>query len=148
MNKPISSLFVFSVVYCVVFRQKLKTTRRKEKNKQKETNIKQKSFEKNIKTLQTKQKYSISSPRTSANKYMIYIYIYIYIYIFAEVRGLDILYCCFSVVFSRSCLCFMSASFCCVFCFRLVYLSFCIYNRKRHENIKTNMKSFEKNIKT
>ena len=27
MNKPILSLFVFSVVYCVVFRQKLKKTR-------------------------------------------------------------------------------------------------------------------------
>ena len=36
MNKPISSLFVFSVVYCVVLRQKLKKTRRQQ-NKNRNT---------------------------------------------------------------------------------------------------------------
>ena len=43
MNKPMSCLFVFSVVYCVVFKQKLKWTKRKHKTNRK----KQKSFEKN-----------------------------------------------------------------------------------------------------
>ena len=38
MNKPISSLFVFSVVYCVVFRQTLKKTRQKQTNQKNNKN--------------------------------------------------------------------------------------------------------------
>ena len=64
MNKPISSLFVFSVVYCVVFRQKLKNTRRKQK--QKETENKQNNSKKNIKNRNTG--YPALDP--TANKYL------------------------------------------------------------------------------
>ena len=51
---------------------------------------------------------------------------------FAEVRGLDILYFCFSVFLEA----FLFFSF--LFCFRLVYLSFCMYNRTNtYNNIQT-----------
>ena len=73
-----------------------------------------------------KQKYSISSPRTSANKYHIFIRggswagytVFIYVV-------------CFSRSFS---VLFMLLGFC--LCFRLVLLSCCSYNRK-HTHIKT-----------
>ena len=51
MNKPISSLFVFGVVYCVAFKQKLKKTGRKHKNNKKKHNKQQtKNFKKNTHT--------------------------------------------------------------------------------------------------
>ena len=98
---------------------------------------------------QKQQKYRISSPRTSANKSH---------KLFAEVRGLDILYfCVFILCVSLSFFVFLFmflyvllfVCFCFRFfllCFRLVFLSFCIYNRKTHikhktQNIKTRRKT-------
>ena len=73
VNKPISSLFVFSVVCCVVFRQKLKKTRhriniktfneRKHKNENKKhINETDKLREETLEIAKEKQKYMISSP--------------------------------------------------------------------------------------
>ena len=87
---------------------------------------------------------------------------------FAEVRGLDILYFvffsklfCFFLLFLFSlrggswagCPVFLffsfsrsfSVSLCCFLCFRLVYLSFCIYNRTNtYNNIQTHKKLRDK----
>ena len=59
MNKPISCLFVLSVVYCVVFSQTLKTTRQQQ-NKQ--TNNKQTT--KNLRGKQTQQQIQNIQPTT------------------------------------------------------------------------------------
>ena len=137
MNKPISSLFVFSVVYCVVFRQKLKKTRRKHKTNRK----KQKTTEK----LREKQQQNRNTGYPAHEPPRINIS-----YLFAEVRGLDILYFCFVLCFSRSFSVLFLFLYVCL-CFRLVYLSFCIYNRKNtYKNITKTKKLREKhkNIKT
>ena len=77
MKKPISSLFVFSVVYCVAFRQRLKKTRRKH-NKKTERNIFLKKRKKKNKKLQEKHKQRIKQNintgypalEPTANKYL------------------------------------------------------------------------------
>ena len=121
-------LFVlFVVVICVVSIVNANILNRLGENikhiKQ-DNELKQTSFEKQTRT--TLQKYRISSPRTTI------------IYLFAEVRWLDILYfCCLNVIIEAVlfCLCL----FLCVVCFRLVYLSFCIYNRTNtYKHIQTN----------
>ena len=80
---------------------------------------------------QKKQKYRISSPRTSANKSH---------KLFAEVRGLEILYFCF--------LCFPS-SFSVFFCFYMCFFDCKCKSLKRlGENRKTTERNITKNIKT
>ena len=58
MNEPISSLFVFSVVYCVVFKQTLKQYQAKT---EKQTEININKTEKLREKHDTKHKYRISS---------------------------------------------------------------------------------------
>ena len=109
-----------------MFKKKIPNKKEKENSKK---NIKRKVT---LKRKRKKQKYRISSPRISANKSH---------KLFAEVRGLEILYFCFLLCFSSSfSVLFYVISV--VLCFRLVFLSFCIYNRKNtYENI------FKKNEK-
>ena len=88
--------------------QKLKKTRRK----QKQTERNRRNTEKLKEKHKQQQKYRISSPRTSAKKMCD---------LFAEVRGLDILYFCCFYVFLRVVLFsfeFLCVSFlCCYMCF-------------------------------
>ena len=105
------------------------TTNRKKHNKQKNNSKKNKQ----------QHRYRISSPRTSANKSH---------KIFAEVRGLDILY--FLLFFFELLYVLFSFFFFFSFfssCFRLVFSSFCIYNRTHtYNNIKQNINNLKKNI--
>ena len=110
--------------------QKLKKTRRKHKQKNRN------------KTEQLEEKHKNNNtgyrPRTSANKSH---------KIFAEVRGLDILYFCFYVflLVVLFCLCFL----CLFLCFRLVFLSCCIYNQKNtYKSTKKKQNNSKENIKT
>ena len=68
MNKPISSVFVFSVVYCVVFRQTLKKTRRTQKQTERNRANKQKHSKTNIKTNNSNTGYPAIDP--TANEYL------------------------------------------------------------------------------
>ena len=127
-------LYVFFVCFrlvflsCCIYNRKTPITTFKKKH---DTNRK---LEETHKQTQT---YRISSPRTSAN---------ILCDLFAEVRGLDILYFLFFSFFLF--LCFsLSFLFKFVFlflflyvfvCFRLVFLSFCIYNQTTHIQTSTN----------
>ena len=115
--------------------QKLNNTRRTHKTQQKETYNK---YTNSKKTEQ--QKYRISSPQTSANKSH---------KIFAEVRGLDIPYFYLLKRLSYSFLLFFVFCFFLFLfqCFRLVCLSFCIYNRQNMYKHKTQNNS-KKNITT
>ena len=127
-------MFVFCVYICC-FDCKCKSLKRLGENTK--TNRKKHNQHNNSKNniCKTKtQKYRISSPRTSANKSH---------KLFAEVRGLEILYlCCFCLLcfiyiyiyiyicVSSSCFVLFCVFLCCL-CFRLVFLSCCIYNRKK-----------------
>ena len=120
-------MFFFFFVFMCFFDCKCKSLKRLGENiKTTERNRKETE---QLEGQQKQQKYRISSPRTSANNLCD---------LFAEVRGLEILYFCFSFfLFSFEFLCFFS--FLCFFfflCFRLVFSSFCIYNRKNtYKNI-------------
>ena len=85
------------------------------------------------------QQYRISSPRTSANNLCD---------LFAEVRGLEILYFCCFLMFFFEYLCFVYVSFFFKKCFRLVFLSFCIYNRQNTYKNRTQHKNSKENITT
>ena len=123
-----SKLFMCFNCFYVFFDCKCKSLNRLGKNiykkkthRKRHKSNRKASRKKNINT----QKYRISSPRTSAKL-------------------------CISVVFMfffSKLFCFISVSFC-VLCFRLIYSSFCMFNRKNtYNNRTTNIKSFEKKHK-
>ena len=116
MNKPISSLFVFSVVYCVVFTQKLKKTRRKQ-NKQTETTTKQNnSNNKHLKTeiqdIQPSTRPRIISLRFRLGDFFVFLCNILFLFLIFLCLLLFSLSCyvfsyfsCFSFFFFKQCLC-------------------------------------------
>ena len=132
MNKPISSLFVFSVVYCVVFRQKLKKTRRKHKRKQKETekeNLKtqRKTFilkrKTKIQDIQPSTRPRINISQVPAGRFLCFLFFCCSLSFYVFV--------CF-YVFVLLCVCYVV-----LLCFRLVFLSFCL-NTTQYTTLNTN----------
>ena len=74
MNKPISSLFVFSVVYCVVFRQKLKIlgeNRKQQKETETETEqLEEKHKQTEIQDIQPSTRPRINISQVPAGRFM------------------------------------------------------------------------------
>ena len=97
MNKPISNLLVFSVVYCVVFRQKLKKTRRKH-NKQKETNKIHENSKKNIKQTEIQDIQPSTRPRINISQVPAGRFLFFYCFSFWFFCFPSSLYVCFNVV--------------------------------------------------
>ena len=129
------SLFV--CLYTCFFDCRCKRLNRLGENKHNNKNIKA-----SRKTLKTKQtEIQDIQPRTRPRINVIDL--------FAEVRGLDILYLCFFCVFMffvlEDCI-YIYIYICiyfntkCVVCFRLVYFSFCIYNRTKTYTNRNNRK--------
>ena len=105
-------MLLFYVLMCVFVDCKCKSLDRLGENINKKTernitNTTEKLREENILNKKRNTGYPAHVP---PRRNIWYIYIYIYIYIFAEVRGLDILYFCFVVLFSKL-FCFVNVSF-------------------------------------
>ena len=133
MNKPISSLFVFSVVYCVVFRQSLNRLGENRSNRNKTEKLREKNIKHNRNT-----GYPALDP--TANEYfsgsaweVMYLCFSLFLFSSFYVFVLNVLYrsvLCFIVV----CLCVCS---CCSFNFIVFYCK-CKSLSRLGENIQTN----------
>ena len=120
MNKPISCLFVFSVVYCVGFRRKLKKTRQKQ-----QTQKKHKTNKNTFEQKQQNKNTGLPAHHSAANEYL-------------SGSGWMSCICCFSRRFS----------FCFLVCFYYSCFAYACNNSKdkaRTNITKEQQNTFDKN---